>query len=504
MVAASAAAILYQAPEVRSGGVHPVVAVGVVAGLLAPVVILLTDRLTRPVTAWLDDGVGDPGEVLRRVVEHPRLHARIVAGTWLVGVVAVSVIRAASVPAGRAETVAGTLLTGLAAGILVAAIAYLADEAALRPVLPRVLGPEGPGEAAVPPLSGRVRARLAVMWLLGGLGPLLAVGLAVHDRLNRPGGVGSLESLVWVLVGLGAAAGAYLAASVRATVAEPLEHIRRAADAVRRGDLGVEVPVTSVDEVGSAAAAVNAMVAALRDRQRLADLFGRHVGEEVARRALANGVALGGERRVISTLFVDLEGFTALAERSRPEDVVALLNRVFGAVVRAVDAHGGLVNKFVGDAALAVFGAPVDDDDHAVAAIAAAADLADALGALGVRFGIGVATGEVVAGNVGAETRLEYTVIGDAVNTAERLQHLARRVAGPTGGGILVADATVAAAGALPDGLACRLRHHGPVTLRGRARPVDVWVLTGDAGAPGPPGAPGAPTDSVADPASHP
>jgi adenylate cyclase len=159
------------------------------------------------------------------------------------------------------------------------------------------------------------------------------------------------------------------------------------------------------------------MAGGLQERERLHDLFGRHVGTDVARQALDRPASLGGEQREVAALFVDLVGSTELATRWTAAEVVALLNRFFTIVVDTVGAHRGWVNKFEGDAALCVFGAPVPDDGCASGALAAARTLRSRLRAElpEADAGVAVSAGPVVAGNVGAEHRFEYTVIGDAV-----------------------------------------------------------------------------------------
>jgi len=184
----------------------------------------------------------------------------------------------------------------------------------------------------------------------------------------------------------------------------------------------------------------------------------------VAEAAALNEVELGGETKVVSVLFVDLVGSTTLATEREPAEVVALLNRFFGVVVEEVDRHQGLVNKFIGDAVLAIFGAPVELEDHAARALAAARAMATRLAdeVPDLSAGIGVATGEAVAGNVGDESRFEYTVIGDAVNAAARLTELAKDVDGL----LLATWETVEAADEEEAG---RWREQDTVTLRGRS-----------------------------------
>ena len=159
------------------------------------------------------------------------------------------------------------------------------------------------------------------------------------------------------------------------------------------------------------------------------DLFGRHVGDDVARAALDGDMQLGGEVREVGVLFLDIVGSTTLAAERPPEEVVGLLNEFFAVVVEVTEAHHGLVNKFEGDAALCVFGAPTSRDDPAGDALCAGRELRDRLRAdvPDVDYGIGVSFGSAVAGNVGAERRFEYTVIGDPVNEGARLCELAKQ-----------------------------------------------------------------------------
>jgi adenylate cyclase len=207
------------------------------------------------------------------------------------------------------------------------------------------------------------------------------------------------------------------------------------------------------------------MVAGLREREELRDMFGRQVGEDVARQALERGVELGGEEREIAVLFIDLVGSTQLASECPPEEVVALLNDFFGAVVEAVAEHGGSINKFEGDAALCLFGAPLPREDAAGDALAAARSLCERLRERLPRadFGIGVSAGAAVAGNIGAAERFEYTVIGDPVNEAARLTELAKG----EDGRVLASGAALERAGAEER---ARWSEGERVELRGRTR----------------------------------
>jgi adenylate cyclase len=208
------------------------------------------------------------------------------------------------------------------------------------------------------------------------------------------------------------------------------------------------------------------MAAGLRERERLRDLFGRHVGPDVARRALEAGVELGGEVREAAVLFVDVIGSTKLATELEPQEVVKRLNVFFGIVLAVVNEHGGWINKFEGDAALCVFGVPTPLEDAAGSALAAARELCLRLEAESpLEASIGVSAGEVVAGNIGAAERFEYTVIGDPVNEAARLttaakQHQPRLLASGR------------ALGRAAPEEAANWRLDGEMTLTGRSEPT--------------------------------
>ena len=214
------------------------------------------------------------------------------------------------------------------------------------------------------------------------------------------------------------------------------------------------------------------MVAGLREREELHDLFGRQVGVEVVAEALKRGARLGGELRVGSVLFVDVIGSTALAHDRPPTEVVAVLNAFFEAVVRIAALEGGWVNKFEGDAALCAFGVPNGCADHATRALRSARALRGELTSLGRAYpgfdaAIGVSTGEVVAGNVGAEARFEYTLIGDPVNEAARLTEEAKRRPGR----VLASGSAMVAA----DGESEAWTEAGVVQLRGRTSPTHAF-----------------------------
>jgi adenylate cyclase len=399
-----------------------------------------------------------------RMLRFPLTQQKIAATIWAIAAV---VYAAITVPFSfeLASNVLETLLLG---GLVTCALGFLIAERQLRPLMALALAGGVPPEPRLP----GVAARTLLAWTLGTgvvLLGLATVGLgALHEpRFTRD----RLSAATVVLSVLGVVVGLAMMYALARSLADPIEALRRAVRAVEEGDLDQEVTVDDGSEVGLLQAGFNRMVAGLRERERIRDLFGRQVGEDVVHRALERGVDFGGESREAAVLFVDLEGSTRLAETRDPAEVVALLNQFFAVVVEVVSAHRGWVNKFEGDAALAVFGAPLPDRDAATHALSAARTLRDRIrNEMGeIRAGIGVSAGRVVAGNIGAAKRFEYTVIGDPVNEASRLTELAKR----TPERVLVSDAALSRASAAE---AAHWHVGEEVELRGRLATTTVAV----------------------------
>ena len=318
-----------------------------------------------------------------------------------------------------------------------------------------------------------VGPRLLLSWFLGAGLPLVAIAILMLDPENAVVDFASVQRVALILVAFALFAGAIITRRVARSVAEPLGSMRDAMARVTAGDLTASVEVNDATEVGLLQAGFNEMASGLQERERLRDLFGRHVGEDVARQALERGVELGGELREASAVFIDLTGSTKLTSSRPPSEVVEMLNDFFRAVVRAAESESGWVNKFEGDAALCVFGVPVADPEHAVHALRAARALRAEMAGVrnrhpGLDAGIGISMGMVLAGNVGAERRYEYTVIGDAVNEAARLVDEAKL----RNGRVLASEAAVLAAG--DDERGC-WRECGEIELRGLPQPTRVY-----------------------------
>jgi adenylate cyclase len=421
---------------------------------------LWTRSLFAPVTMWLSEGRAPTSSERDRTLQFPLQGYKVMGSLWGGAALLFGTLNAFSSPGLGALVGFGIALGGLTT----CAVVVLWAERAMRDVIALALAGGVPEE----PVGPRVGARMVLAWALATGIPLFGLVLAASAvLLGAEVSAERLAATALFLGALGLSIGLLAVWIAGRSVAEPVEEVRGALAEVERGNLEAEAPVSQGSEVGLLAAGFNRMVAGLRERERLRDLFGRHVGEDVARRALEHGVELGGEVRHCAVLFVDLVGSTGLAATRPPAEVVALLNRFFGLVVEVVRRHGGWVNKFEGDAALCVFGAPEDQPDAASRALAAARELRDRLNRElpMLEAGIGVSAGPAVAGNVGAPERLEYTVIGDPVNEAARLTELAKT----SPGGVLASEAALAASDPAE---AERWQLDGEVVLRGRGGPT--------------------------------
>ena len=373
-------------------------------------------------TRWLVEGREPDEDEHRLTLRMAGDAARITGVTWGLAGALFFVLDTAAHSWEFGAVVLATVWLG---GETASALDYLLSERILRPITARALAarlPDGP-------VSPGVRRRLAMAWSLGTGVPLFGVLVVAVAGVAKPDVDTEYVAAAVLFLGVVALAVGLLATLVAAkAIAEPITSVQHGLEHMEHGDLDVHVPVSDGSEVGLLQAGFNRMADGLREREQIRDLFGRQVGEDVARAALRDGTRLGGEEREIGAFFVDLVGSTSMAMAMPPTEVVRVLNRFFRVVVEVVEADCGMVNKFEGDAALCVFGAPAPRDDPAGDALGSARRLADRLAreVPEVDFGIGVSAGVAVAGNVGAEHRFEYTVIGDPVNEAARLSELAK------------------------------------------------------------------------------
>jgi class 3 adenylate cyclase len=430
-------------------------------------------RSIAPSLKWFVAGVEPDADQRKSAINLVRRQSGILLGVW--GVSSIVVIAANPAPGiGSTLLLLGAMLFGGSSSI---SSSVLFTQRIVRPLL----------SAASKDFVGRetapgVTARLVLMWLAHCALPILAIALLVVFHVNGwfiPRSA-SLVIPVVVLSAVSVGLGLRSLILVSRSISDPLNDVVAAMAEVERGQIGRTVAVYEQSEIGKLQNGFNRMVAGLLERDRLRDLFNRHVGPDVARRAVETDEDQSGEVRDVAILFIDLAGSTQLATTHTPQQVADVLNDFFKIVVAAVDAHGGLINKFQGDAALAVFGAPIADPDAATSALLTARALAEDLRRLPVvDYGIGVSAGVVFAGNIGGESRYEYTVIGDPVNEAARLADAAKNTA----------RRALASGAAMHRAAAAERRRwdsRDPILLRGRAEPTLISVPRGDNGGYGP------------------
>ena len=435
---------------------------------------------------------GNPSlTVRRRAVSGPFVVAASGFAGWLFRTILFPALTVWHFGRWSPELMSQQVLSPLVNGFLAATTIYLLVDLVFRhTVVPRVF-PAGQPVDTPGTFSLGVQGRLLVFLVAVAFVPLfmlfglvraatvrLQAGMPVAEVMGGLDRATMITFAVFVVLGIG------LTLGMARTFTGPLGAIARALRRVQAGDLETTVARTSSDEVGMLEDGVNAMVAALTERERILRTFGRVVEPAVRDRLLAGDLEAGGETRTVSVLFCDLRGFTTLAERTPAAALVATMNEFFTAVAGCAREHGGVVDKFIGDAVLAVFGL-FDRDTHPSAGAAAAVRCALAMrarvaelnatravaGAPPLAVKIGIHTGEVVAGLIGASDRHEYTVLGDAVNVAARLEALC----GEQGCDLLVSERTWSLAAPRDVGAAAEAR--GTLALRGRDEPIRVFAF---------------------------
>lgn len=312
------------------------------------------------------------------------------------------------------------------------------------------------------------------------LGPPFQLSLH-YSRAEKLAPARRLEAALLVVFAASLAAATLLALGVARGVSQPVQALAAHTERVAGGDYEARVNLARADEFGQLADSFNRMTAGLAERDRIRDLLDKNVSPEIAAQLLRDGAALGGEEREVTVLFSDLRGFSTLSEALPPAELVTLLNRYLDRMSAEVERHGGVIDKFIGDATMAIFGAPVLQPDSALRALRAAQAMEQALAALNAELaregrpalgcGIGINTARVVAGNIGSQRRLNYSVIGDGVNVAARLQALTRTPEYRTN--VILSQAT---RDKLPAADQALLRDLGAAQVKGRAEAVRIFA----------------------------
>jgi adenylate cyclase len=361
----------------------------------------------------------------------------------------------------------------LAAGAIAAAygtiVTYSIAEFLLRPLIEDI-GAALPDDfrftAAGLPLRKRLLISLPVFTAI--------TGLVVAAVVSNGGGTRMLAISVLVSLAVGLALSLELTVLLSRAITDPIAHLRQALARVRDGDFDVRVPVVSSDDLGDLSDAFNRMAQGLAEREQIRDAFSTYLDKDVADFILSGRFPEEGVEVDVSIMFCDVPGFTPFAERASASQVVSALNALFEILVPIIGRHGGHVDKFLGDGLLAVFGAPEGFSDHADRALAAGLEILEAVNEPGVPLGVcvGINTGRVIAGSIGGAGRLNFSVIGDAVNVAARVEAATR----DTGDDLLMTRAT-------SDALVrpAVLDSRGSIYLKGKSDPIELLAPVRDA-----------------------
>lgn len=450
-------------------------------GLIYPVMIVLWVRAVfglKPALQCLQEGRPDDLGCLhtlrRRVIHLPWAGAAISAVAWF-GCIPVFLGALAT----TGDPIDSRLLWHLPISFLVSGfisithsffLIELTSHWGLFPVFfKEARADQTPGILALP-----LRARGLVWAVSAGICPIGSLLLLSFAPASPEEGGAWFEVFVGT-VGIGF--GLLTALMISRLVVDPIDQLRAAAQLVAQGRFDVEVPLQRADEFGVLIAEFNRMVRELREKERLRQTFGLHVGRQAAERILQRDPGLGGVEEVITVLFLDIRSFTTRSATDGPQEIVGVLNQFLAVMVRIVEeAHGGMVNKFLGDGFLALFGVGGAATHHADDAVAAARAMIRGLTALNesltaqgrtpLAVGIGIHTGSAIVGSIGSPERLEYTAIGSTVNTASRIEGLTKSLGCP----VLLTDATRSAM-ASAEGLTT----FGAQPVRGLEEPIGVW-----------------------------
>lgn len=427
--------------------------------LMAGVALPMFSRRLRPATGWFIERRAPTGDERAALSGMPRFIAVYSLANWfsLLAWTAPYLHYVVGFRPGPLMFVKMSVAFAFA-GIICSTLTYFVVERTLRSLLALAPPPDGFDQ----PKTLGMFPRLVIAFTVASGLPLAAIALTLIGL--TPGQRAGANAAIITISLTGIATGIFTAVVSARAITDPLRKMRDRLREVEEGNLDAEMPVDETGEVALLQLGFNRMVAGLRERDHTRELFERHVGDEVARKALAGEVALGGELVDATAMFVDMIGSTEIAQSRPPKQVVELLNAFFDIVVRTVRAHGGMVNKFEGDGALCVFGATHYQRDHAARALRCAREIRhhvmEVPEAHRIDIAIGLSSGEMVAGNIGALDRYEYTVVGDPANEASRLTESAKG----TIGRILASKSTIGRAGAEAEYWTAA----GTIPLRGR------------------------------------
>ncbi|MBU2627911.1 MAG: adenylate/guanylate cyclase domain-containing protein, partial [Proteobacteria bacterium] len=375
---------------------------------------------------------------------------------------------------------------GIACGLITVIIAFFWVEHMTQHKLVPLFFPDGGLFKVKGTKSINLKIRLSVLVFSVSIVPLAYIHLTIHQfkilqstgtmtplmLANRIQETIAAESLVFMVIGI------LISILVGHNLKKPVSEIIRAMRQVKNGDLNAKAIVYTNDEIGFAGEILNAMTKGLREREMIKDTFGRYVDSKIRDEILNGRIPLDGELKEATILFADLRNFTPLVEVTPPKELIHLLNDYLNAMAEAIKLHGGLILQFIGDEIEAVFGAPIHEKGHVISAVNAALEMRKQLekinkihakeGHASLSHGIGIHTGQVLAANIGSSDRTAYSLIGDTVNTASRIQDLNKEFG---------TDILVSAEVAEHLGQEITLHPLPELVLKGKTKPVKVFSI---------------------------
>ncbi len=453
----------------------------------AAILVLLAAPVSRVLRVLRSGGAPQPEQLeaaRRRVINLPFYVALMNLVAWIVPVVAFPL------QLGLHNKLPWSIV-GLFAvynftnALMITLFAFIFLEHACRSAAVPLLFPEGRVRDQKGTIRLTIRNRLMIMYAAICLGPMVQIALVMNANaafdaslIDPPIVLKKLGTFALILFSFTALYGLWLAALFARNLSAPAREIMEVAEKVATGDYDTQVGVVSNDEIGYLGDRVNEMSRGLKERERIREMFHLFTSPEIGKEILSGRTFAGGEIRRVTLLFSDLRGFTTMAERLPPEQVVESINSYFSEMSTAIVENGGIVLQYVGDEIEAVFGAPMDDPRHADKAVAAALVMRERLNALNrrrasrgeepFRHGIGVHTGPALAGIVGSRYKLSYAMVGDTVNIASRIQELNKEL-----------ESDILISGDTRKSLTKTYSVSDPVTVsvKGRERPLEVYRL---------------------------
>jgi adenylate cyclase len=467
-----------------------------VLGILAfliPVAVFILHRLAAPVDNALKSMSAnssippDQLEIARqRAVNLPFMAAMMNLVAWIIPAAAFPVVFGLHKIMPLTQ-VAIYMLYNFTNGLMITLLAFVILEYACSRTAVPVLFPNGLIHDQGGTISLSIRSRLMIMYVAICLIPMFQTALITNSgatfafQLEDPcetlRNLGTFSLILFFFTGV---YGVWLALLFSRNLSEPAEEIIKVADRVRAGDYDSYVHVVTNDEIGYLGDRVNEMTKGLKERERIREVFNLFTSPEISSEVLSGKVSSGGEIRRVTLLFSDLRGFTSMAEKLPPKKVMESINAYFREMSAAVVDHGGIVLQYVGDEIEAVFGAPMDDPDHADKAVETALEMRARLkklneeraadGEAPLTHGIGIHTGLALAGIVGSRHKISYAMVGDTVNVASRIQELNKNL----NTDILVSSETYRS-------LRGNRNFSDPLTVKvkGKTQSVDVYELIG-------------------------